>query len=120
MSELLPCPFCGGEAQVFESGAWFVDHFMKYVRCTSCGLQTCDYKTEAEAVEAWNTRTKPAYDLEAYQDGLWAQFRRDFKTCHSERTDCFECSECAFIDAYVAPDDFNYCPNCGARVTERD
>ena len=40
-------------------------------------------------------------------------------TCHVERSDCFECSECAFFDAYAAPSDFNYCPNCGAKVVER-
>lgn len=38
------------------------------------------------------------------------------RTCRPARTDCFECDECGFLDAYAAPDSFNYCPNCGAKV----
>jgi Lar family restriction alleviation protein len=50
--KLLPCPFCGGEAQKFENvmkkGNWFVE-------CRECGANV-HYRTEESAIRAWNTR----------------------------------------------------------------
>lgn len=49
----LPCPFCGGEALIGQTldGAWYamcvVDH--------CCKLESY-WRTEAEALTAWNTR----------------------------------------------------------------
>src|SRR5690554_5397828 len=54
---LLPCPFCGGEAHLFD-GNW--------VECTKCGCQTPETFEEV-AISAWNRRTPPA----AVPDG-WA------------------------------------------------
>lgn len=63
MSELLPCPFCGGEAEIKQTEyGWF------YPACTnwSCSCNWCEaYKTEAEAVEAWNTRAWTVADNDA-------------------------------------------------------
>jgi len=47
---LLPCPFCGGEAHLFD-GYW--------VECTKCGCQTPETFEEV-AISAWNRRTPPA------------------------------------------------------------
>ena len=100
-TELLPCPFCGGEA------AWFSYANGEYdVKCRNamCLAKTCRYATEAEAIAAWNTRTE--------------------RTCHNLRDDeYFECSECDVETSiewcgsgYGSP---KFCPNCGARVVER-
>lgn len=48
--KLLPCPFCGGEAHLFD-GYW--------VECTKCGCQTPETFEEV-AIAAWNRRTPPA------------------------------------------------------------
>ena len=49
--ELLPCPFCGGEAELNP-------HFYDFlIACSSCGIGTHFYHTKREAIEAWNTRT---------------------------------------------------------------
>lgn len=50
---LLPCPFCGAGASVWEcwDDTW-------YVECNNpdCGCMIDDFPTEAEAVKAWNRR----------------------------------------------------------------
>ena len=50
-TKLLPCPFCGGEATLYEQilEGWFCC-------CTKCGVRYVRM-TEAEAVESWNKRT---------------------------------------------------------------
>ena len=55
MSELLNCPFCGGEATVERMG----HNGYYFVACA--GLNCCDSAladTEAEAIAAWNTRSE--------------------------------------------------------------
>lgn len=50
--KLKPCPFCGGEAQLAKLGkqVWVM-------RCTQCECKLNQiYKTEQQAIEAWNRR----------------------------------------------------------------
>ena len=52
MSDLKPCPFCGGAARMSKSTggeAWWVD--------CRCGVKGAMTRTEAEAIEAWNHRS---------------------------------------------------------------
>ena len=63
MSELKPCPFCGSEAWIIRTND---NKKRPYVQCKfgcfrepKCPvshLVTWDYRTEEEAVEAWNRR----------------------------------------------------------------
>ena len=48
MTELKPCPFCGGEAKLSSNG--------KEVVCLGCEALGPFCDTEAEAIEAWNRR----------------------------------------------------------------
>ena len=50
--KLLPCPFCGGEAEV----TLFVGNYG--VGCTKCpgAIFNCRGQTKEEAIEAWNRR----------------------------------------------------------------
>lgn len=60
MSELKPCPFCGGEAKHFGGAGYHC------IRCTSCGITNerlvigsgyyQAYDSYTEAAEAWNRR----------------------------------------------------------------
>lgn len=56
MSELKPCPFCGGEGCIQKHVfVGYTDTFG--VVCLDCCCETRQfYETEAEAIEAWNTR----------------------------------------------------------------
>lgn len=50
MSELLPCPFCGGEAEEYAIAGCGM------IRCGNCGASIGGTFTK-DATEAWNTRT---------------------------------------------------------------
>ena len=70
MSELKPCPFCGGEAREWNNGLMetIIDENGSYVdmdisspdmfgiECTKCCCQNIGYSSEQEAMEAWNRR----------------------------------------------------------------
>lgn len=60
----LPCPFCGGEAQVDD----WDDEFLEYgdvvryvdVSCETCGISFTSDKGQADAINRWNTRATNA------------------------------------------------------------
>lgn len=77
-TNLLPCPFCGGEAESYSYEAErdiFDPHSLGYVDteyydvwgcwCKECEAMVPEKRTEAEAVIAWNTRAESA----GYCDG---------------------------------------------------
>lgn len=65
--ELLPCPFCGGEAQVF------VDDNYWLAGCKPCGIWRPDQPSPAnrhQAVESWNKRDAQQDDSKELLDWL--------------------------------------------------
>ena len=113
MSELKPCPFCGGTAKL----SVYYDFYRVHCNNDDCiaGLSASDaygghgrwYKSISEAREAWNTRAERTCHI----------VKEAHKIVLSDGTELFEngCSEC---NSYL--DDFdNYCSNCGARVTPK-
>lgn len=101
MSELLPCPFCGGKPTAIETHPGRGELY-----CGKCDLVMCgdNAKTPEELTQAWNTRhvetCRMIYDEEASGDELWP-------------TEAFHCSECG---KWVYAGKPNYCPNCGRKV----
>lgn len=53
--ELLPCPFCGGEAKLVERR-----HAEAYVLCVKCGAVSDECSRAMSAIAAWNRRTASA------------------------------------------------------------
>ena len=51
--ELLPCPFCGGEAEVWITN----DSAGVFVICESCFIRTPPNEFKEVVVKKWNTRT---------------------------------------------------------------
>lgn len=113
MSELKPCPFCGGEADEYEGD------YGNGIYCMMCGAMVgepihLEYRTTKrvnieEAIAAWNTRAE--------------------RTCHRSDVDGysfrFECSACGYVsivhNCETRLDELpHYCPNCGAKVIEEE
>lgn len=56
--KLKPCPFCGGEADIFgHTASWGA----MCTKCGSCNRQGS--KTEAEAIKKWNNRADSNYSV---------------------------------------------------------
>ena len=57
-TKLLPCPFCGGEARVYQHP--FLGTWSAY--CTNnndCGASIRDGNTKEDVIKAWNRRVPP-------------------------------------------------------------
>ncbi len=54
MTDLKPCPFCGGKAVVEPEGFIVCGY---WVKCSKCGIeQNTPYEMADEAIAAWNRR----------------------------------------------------------------
>lgn len=114
---LLPCPFCGGEAEfnIFDT--------ICNVECPECFNGTRYYALDdyEQAVAAWNARAERTCKPE------WTRLG---KTQTQEFWLC-ECGNCGHefgeedrrshpfkvtVDEVYIP---NYCPNCGAKVVQQ-
>lgn len=62
--KLRECPFCGGEAKLRNRGM----NTQNYVFCENCGTVSKITETEADAIEAWNTRKPIDSDIEIWAD----------------------------------------------------
>ena len=62
MTELKPCPFCGGEADIRHEHRWISGmnggYSGTYIVCKKCCCRTCtyDWEDEDQMYEAWNRR----------------------------------------------------------------
>lgn len=106
MSELKPCPFCGGEAELNIQE--IEPHWMSAsIICTKCYIQMVRAAdTEEEAIDGikrdWNTRYKSTCKCEAVTNP------------YGEITEYMcECGRCMG----VVP---KYCPSCGSLVERVD
>ena len=133
MTELKPCPFCGGEAskRLFYRG--------KYrVHCNVCDAHSGDVcNTEAEAVKAWNTRADDRHEAADYWQRMFEQTVLERRTCTNGVKPGvgvmprLYCSNCGCYTTLNKPDNATsysesfmdwpfYCGNCGARVEGDD
>ena len=101
--KLLPCPFCGGEAELRNAHkeSW-------YVLCVGdeCPVlpDSTFKKTKAEAVAAWNTRAERTCRMEYIEKASGDEIYP---------TEAYTCSLCRCVTLDGKP---SYCPNCCAKV----
>ena len=95
MDVLRPCPFCGGEAELYEDkGGYSVD-------CRVCGAAVGYFGkglpyAKGAAIGTWNQRAERTCRIVENEDGN------------------LSCSECGA--SYLRMLDAWYCPDCGARI----
>ena len=121
MSEtnLLPCPFCGGEARHYTPGP--TDH---HIECRSCAADVGGYMEKAEAIAAWNARSVTAAAVMGYEAALAE------RTCELDGTISWEWRatstafythslSCGHEVTTTEPEPPKYCEECGAKVVGR-
>lgn len=128
MSDLKPCPFCGGEAETLTAESMHGGYLFG-IMCNDCRSRGDVYDTEAEAIAAWNSRADyHGYEKAAIEawESIKAWNSRAERTCKQEERGWGTEGDHARVwltcghDCMVptVQDLPNYCPNCGARVVE--
>lgn len=121
MSELKPCPFCGGEAD-FATSLTQMGGYTAGVMCMKCFARTdlmyADDKDDAKVMAAacWNTRAErtcvPHVEPKTFTGDTEPSFYQAICDCGwivgEDGTP--NLSEFEHVD--------NYCAGCGARITE--
>lgn len=72
LPDLLPCPFCGGEAEVERKGT---ARRSAIVFCEDCGARL--ESNESGAGRLWNERPDPRHDGNVTTTAQWEAFGRD-------------------------------------------
>lgn len=99
MSDLKPCPFCGGVPLMESHGA-----FGLCIRCSSCGAMFSSKATPGRLDVAWNRRAERTCTLR--------HVRWDDGQC----TWGCKCSACGDRFEHETGECWNYCPYCGSRI----
>lgn len=95
--KLLPCPFCGGEADCNNTGVNDKDgNPIWWVECISCGANVeGDNNSEKAATKAWNTRAEQREDAgacDACGDESWGIW--DWRRGKHQNIQIFFCPIC--------------------------
>lgn len=110
LTELLPCPFCGGEADTMTPEA--DDMRAATVMCMGCYCTGKECETEAQAIAAWNRRASQA--APAPSDGLREAVeaeRERIAVALETEADILPCAEDAAVtrsNAALIRADFSY------------
>lgn len=122
--ELKPCPFCGGEAMLFDAVGEM------WACCKTCLASSRMHSDPIKAAAAWNARaavTDEQFAMAVHDGDAWQKVR----TCHMSMCDeddddlpayyrSYKCDACGKTHARYKGDDYDYCPNCGAKVTNEE
>lgn len=112
MSDLKPCPFCGGEAIILKADQYHQFPNTHYISCRDCTAGIGPLDTEAEAIEAWNRRADDHFR------GATKMIEQTAKVVCNETTMglSFCCGNCG----KPVHSEGKYCHHCGAKLDWRD
>lgn len=110
MTELKPCPFCGGQAHAFKTSDGEVIIYCENSFCASIKFYSGGYEL---AKKRWNTRAERKTKPTVKKDMTTNNGRDDM-------VDVF-CEECHHWLFTARQDDWKgdmlaYCPHCGAKM----
>ncbi len=121
MSELKPCPFCGGKGHIYRNysagGIGIDGHF---IMCENCRAESPFDLSESDTGKSWNTR--PIED--ALRAELEKAKERELTTCKwspdpdddTWNGDCGAKWTLEYDDPKT--NGMNYCPVCGKRLEQ--
>lgn len=115
--ELKPCPFCGGEAMLFDAVGEM------WACCKTCLASSRMHSDPIKAAAAWNSRaavTDEQFAIAVHDGEAWQRVR-ECRNIGCETGDDFKCSACG--EAYNESDDMampasriDWCFSCVAKV----
>lgn len=109
MTELKPCPFCGGGTHYYAPAP--IDH---HIQCEKCFAETGGFSSKEEAIEAWNTRAeRTCHPVSKSGEEFSFEDRSSTLTAW-----CSECHEYLGEACDVFSYHDRFCSGCGAKVVE--
>lgn len=119
MTDLRPCPFCGGEVSITYCSADNVfSVWHKYDGCKFKEPMCIDgeyAKSLADARNIWNNRFEMLKEQPKPKSAHWVKMSGMMPP---EFTGHFECDNCGWHGKpFVREIDFAYCPGCGAAMS---
>lgn len=118
MNELLPCPFCNGEARLVTFYTMEGSR-QGHIKCDKCGAMSehlaCKDmgKVEEELEALWNKRAERTCHITPMDAAGNPPYRKG-DIIYNSLTD--GCSKCGYPFDTLNHGEPNYCPNCGAKV----
>lgn len=105
---------CGGEAIAIQDWHRYNEPAQYCVYCKECEIETADYATEAEAIEAWNRAMGSAEKSSTVERTAKVENISDYRLpindyCFIKKGDCGNCG-------FTATEGDKYCRECGARL----
>lgn len=58
MEQLKPCPFCGGNADLYSITIGFNEERVFYIQCDKCLSRSGKWGKKENAIDMWNRREK--------------------------------------------------------------
>ena len=130
LPKLLPCPFCGGEADEYEG------EYGNGIYCMECGAMVgepihlgfdiAERVSYEQAIKAWNNRTETVTvttGITTVTDAPQITYVPE-RTCRLNESSWDNgsctwgvvCSTCGAKHEHTHGYSWNYCPSCGAKV----
>lgn len=103
MTELKPCPFCGGKAELITQSDNEARYSTNFIWCSWCGCRTSDTQNPEDVIATWNARCNTI--------STW--LRHD----NSNAWECSNCHAVFELDKGKPEDKYlNFCSVCGSKL----